>query len=153
MHSNWIMLSTIQVLNIERGLALTENFCPLISELHNHHLVEMQMRSMQQAMLFPFISSTTTGKNWFELLTASLNHVLSCGNDSTLWPLLVFPIFLLDNRLCKHYFVLNHVFLNLLHPPCPVWLNIFHDVSKLTIKQHTHTAQLYFADRFSLFDQ
>ena len=30
----------------------------------------------------------------------------------------------------------------------PFWLNIFHDVSKLTIIQHTHTTQLYFTDRF-----
>ena len=40
----------------------------------------------------------------------------------------------------------------------PFWLNIVLDVSKLTIIQHTHTTQLYFADRnypwpFYLFSQ
>ena len=47
--------------------------------------------------------------------------------------------------ICKQYIVLNHVFSNPLHTS-PFWLNIFHNVSKLEIIQHTHTTQLYFTD-------
>ena len=39
------------------------------------------------------LSCTTTDKNQFELVTASLNHVLPTWNGSTPWPLLEFPIF------------------------------------------------------------
>ena len=39
------------------------------------------------------LSCTTSGKNQFELVTASLNHVLSTWKDSTPQPLLEFPIF------------------------------------------------------------
>ena len=60
--------------------------------------------------------------------------------------------------ICKQDIILNHMFFQYesnLKPITysPFWLNIFHDVSKLTIIQHTHTAQLYFTDIFSLFDQ
>ena len=101
------------------------------------------------------LSCATTGKNWFELVTASLNHVLTMQNNLCWNPLFSRQI------ICKQYIVLNHMFfryennlkIQIHYILPPFWLNIFHDVSKLTIMQHTHTTQLYLTDRSSLFDQ
>ena len=70
-------------------------------------------------------------------------------------------IFLPDDSYRKNTWLRTmcclQVNLNPLHTS-PFWLNIVLDVSKLTIIQHTHTTQLYFADRnylwpFHLFSQ
>ena len=58
------------------------------------------------------LSCTTTGKNQFELVTASLNHVLPLWNGSSPRPPLEFSIFPQDDL--KQYIILNQVFSNLL---------------------------------------
>ena len=124
-------------------------------------LLEFQIWSDATSHAIPFKSCTTTGKNRFELVTASLNDVLPMRNDSTPWPPQQFPIFPPDDSYRKNTWLRTmcclQVNLNPLHTS-PFWLNIVLDVSKLTIIQHTHTTQLYFADRnyfwpFYLFSQ
>ena len=125
-------------------------------------LLEFQIWSDATSHAIPFKSCATTGKNQFELVTASLNDVLPMRNGSTPRPPLKSPQF---SRLMIHIgktrgwgrCVVYKVNSNPLHTS-PFWLNIVLDVSKLTIIQHTHTTQLYFADRnylwpFYLFSQ
>ena len=57
------------------------------------------------------LSCTTTGKNWFELVTASLNHDLSMQNGSTHDLHWNFSC----QMICKQYNILNHMFSNPLH--------------------------------------
>ena len=118
MHSNWITLSyysspkhksllhrfwcaslTSVHNNLEHGLAIvTESFSPLDLD-YTTSFVKFQIRSdmTSHAILDNvYLSCTTTSKNQFELVTASLNHVLSMWKDSASQPLLQFPISLPD---------------------------------------------------------
>ena len=65
-------------------------------------LLEFQIWSDATSHAIPFKSCATTGKNWFELVTASLNHVLPTWNDSTPWPPQQFPIFQPDDLYRKN---------------------------------------------------
>ena len=125
-------------------------------------LSEFQIWSDATSHAIPFKSCATTGKNWFELVTASLNNVLPMRNGSTPRPPLKPPSFatwwfISEKTRGWGQCVVYKVNSNPLHTS-PFWLNIVLDVSKLTIIQHTHTTQLYFADRndpwpFYLFSQ
>ena len=103
--------------NLEHGLPiLTESFSLLRSVLHNLSCWSPNQKSTSIDTQYNFeqyicivralilkwgdkprynihLSCTTTGKNWFELVTASLNHVLPIRNGSTPRPLLGYPIF------------------------------------------------------------
>ena len=124
-------------------------------------LLEFQIWSDVTSHAIPFKSCITTGKNRFELVTASLNDVLPMRNGSTPRPPLKPPYFpawwfISENTWLRTMCCLQ-VNSNPLHTS-PFWLNIVLDVSKLMIIQHTHTTQLYFADRnylwpFYLFSQ
>ena len=111
-------------------------------------LLEFQIWSGTTSHAIPLKSCATTGKNWFELVTASLNHVLPTRNDSTPWPLQQFPIFPPDDLYRKNMWLRTMCCLqnepvtysHLLTKHCP-------QCSKWTITQYTHTTQLHIADR------
>ena len=85
--------------NLEHGLVtVTESFSPLNLD-YTISFVKVWTRSDVTSHAIPntvHLSCTTTSKNQFELVTASLNHVLSMQKYSTPWPLLEFSIFPLD---------------------------------------------------------
>ena len=74
---------------------VTESFSPLNLD-YITSFVQVQIRSNVTSHAIPdtvHLLCATTGKNQFELVTASLKHVLSVWKDSTPWFLLEFPIF------------------------------------------------------------
>ena len=84
--------------NLEHGLAVvTESFSPLNLD-YTTSFVKIQIRSDATSYTIPdtvHLPCATTNKNQFELVTASLNHVLSMQKIT--WPLLEFPISLPDD--------------------------------------------------------
>ena len=113
-------------------------------------LLEFQIWSDATSHAIPVNSCATTGKNQFELVTASLNDVLPMRNGSTPWPPLKPLIFPPDDLYRKNTWLRTMCCLqnsNPLHTP-PFWLNIVLDVPKLKITQthipHTYTSQIIF---------
>ena len=77
-----------------------EHMLAIVTDLdYTTSLVKVWIRSDATSHTFPdtvHLSCATTSKNQFELVTASLSHVISMQKDSTPQPLLAFPIFLPD---------------------------------------------------------
>ena len=74
---------------------ITDSFSPLNLN-YATAFVKVQIRSDIASQAIPdtvHLSCATTGKNHFELVKSSLNHVFSMWKDSTPWPLLEFLIF------------------------------------------------------------
>ena len=92
----WYAPFTSVYYNLEHGVAIiTESFSPLNLN-YTTSFVKVWIRSDMTSHAIPdtvHFSCITAGKNQFELITASLNHVLSTWKDSTSWTLLEFPIF------------------------------------------------------------
>ena len=87
----WYTSLTSVHYNLGHGLAIvTESFSPLNLD-YTTSLVKVWIRSDLTSLIL--FTCPTTCKNQFELVTASLNHVLSVRKHSTPWPLLEFPIF------------------------------------------------------------
>ena len=67
------------------GAIVTESFSPLNLD-YTTSLVKVQIRNDMTSHAIPdtvHLSCMTTSKNQFELVTASLNHVLFTQKDST----------------------------------------------------------------------
>ena len=112
-------------------------------------LLEFQIWSDVTSHAIPVKSCATTGKNQFELATASLNHVLPTWNGSTRWPPLVPLIFPPDDLYGKNTWLRTMCCLQnepityfpLLTKHCP-------RCSKIENYTSTHTIHLYFTDNF-----
>ena len=113
-------------------------------------LLEFQIWSDATSHAIPFKSCATTGKNQFELVTASLNDVLPMRNGSTPLPLLKSPYFPAWWFISEKHVVEDDVLFTNSNPlhTSPFWLNIVLDVPKLNNYTNTHTTQLYFTDNF-----
>ena len=112
-------------------------------------LLEFQIWSDATSHAIPFKSCATTGKNRFELVTASLNDVLPMQNGSTPRPPLKPLIFPPDDLYWKNTWLRTMCCLQnepvtyspLLTKHCP-------RCSKIENYTNTHTTHLYFTDNF-----
>ena len=117
-------------------------------------LLEFQIWSDVTSHAIPFKSCATTVKNWFELVTASLNNVLPMWNGA-LHDLRWNPLFsrqmICIGKTCGWGQCVVYK-MNPLHTS-PFWLNIVLDVPKLKITQahipYTYTSQIIFFDLFT----